>query len=429
MPTARDDRGRDTVGLLAVGVAVALVGAAIVLGRDIAHDIDTRTGAAPFHGRWRLLVTWRVLPAMAFAVAVVAGAPRVCRRASWRVLLVGSTTGAAAWAVLLELVDSLGARTFTLYLSSRYDYLAAVPRVGSPGRFLADFVEAAPTLPTHVKSHPPGMPLLLWALDRLGFGGPGWEAALVIAVGASAAAAALVAVRAVAGEATARAAAPYLVLAPAACFLGTSVDAFYTGLSAWAVALTVLAASGSRLSVAAAGGLLFGMALLFSYGVALLLLVPAAVVATRRRLDVAVLAGMGTLVPLVVAAAFGFSWPEGLAAARDAYRAGISSSRPYAYFLLANLAVLVVVVGPAVVAGLATVVRDRCRVAVIVVAALAAVVVADLSGLSKGEVERIWLPFTPWLVVAATAMTPSRRWLAGQAGTSLLLQLALRSPW
>ncbi|WP_328426586.1 hypothetical protein OG470_25175 [Micromonospora sp. NBC_00389] len=54
-------------------------------------------------------------------------------------------------------------------------------------------------------------------------------------------------------------------------------------------------------------------------------------------------------------------------------------------------------------------------------AALVAVLGADLSGLSKAEVERIWLPFVVWLLVA-TARLPagSRRWwLAGQAATAL----------
>jgi hypothetical protein len=38
---------------------------------------------------------------------------------------------------------------------------------------------------------------------------------------------------------------------------------------------------------------------------------------------------------------------------------------------------------------------------------LAAIVLADLSMLSKAEVERIWLPFTIWLTAAA-ALLPAR---------------------
>ncbi|MCF0094986.1 hypothetical protein B0E54_03844 [Micromonospora sp. MH99] len=54
-------------------------------------------------------------------------------------------------------------------------------------------------------------------------------------------------------------------------------------------------------------------------------------------------------------------------------------------------------------------------------AALVAVLGADLSGLSKAEVERIWLPFVVWLLVATAHLpTGSRRWwLAAQALTAL----------
>jgi hypothetical protein len=46
--------------------------------------------------------------------------------------------------------------------------------------------------------------------------------------------------------------------------------------------------------------------------------------------------------------------------------------------------------------------------------AIAAIVLADLSGMSKAEVERIWLPFVVWLAVPC-ALLPRRwveRWLA-----------------
>ncbi|MEW1589057.1 hypothetical protein AB0283_26850, partial [Micromonospora vinacea] len=53
--------------------------------------------------------------------------------------------------------------------------------------------------------------------------------------------------------------------------------------------------------------------------------------------------------------------------------------------------------------------------------AVLAVVAADLSGLSKAEVERIWLPFVVWLLVAAAHLPPAaqRLWLAGQVLTAL----------
>ena len=46
--------------------------------------------------------------------------------------------------------------------------------------------------------------------------------------------------------------------------------------------------------------------------------------------------------------------------------------------------------------------------------ALLAVVLADLSGMSKAEVERIWLPFLPWVMLATAALPVGR---AGADGT------------
>ena len=45
--------------------------------------------------------------------------------------------------------------------------------------------------------------------------------------------------------------------------------------------------------------------------------------------------------------------------------------------------------------------RAAWRPALLPAAALAAVLVANLSQMSRGETERIWLPFVPWLALAA----------------------------
>jgi hypothetical protein len=89
----------------------------------------------------------------------------------------------------------------------------------------------------------------------------------------------------------------------------------------------------------------------------------------------------------------------------------------------ANLACTVFIVGPATVAGLrraGVALADRrsrpgVRLAVLVFAALAALLVADLSGMSKAETERIWLPFAMWLLAAGAFLNRPRVWLAAQA--------------
>ena len=64
-------------------------------------------------------------------------------------------------------------------------------------------------------------------------------------------------------------------------------------------------------------------------------------------------------------------------------------------------------------------------------AAVLAVLAADLSGLSKAEVERIWLPFAVWLVAAA-ALLPARQirwWLGAQAVIALAVNHLLLTTW
>ena len=66
-------------------------------------------------------------------------------------------------------------------------------------------------------------------------------------------------------------------------------------------------------------------------------------------------------------------------------------------------------------------------------AAAVAMLVANVSQLSKGETERIWLPFFVFLVPLVAGVGSSVRarrfWLGLQAATALLLQTALLSKW
>jgi hypothetical protein len=209
-----------------------------------------------------------------------------------------------------------------------------------------------------------------------------------------------------------------------------------------AVALAVRAAVDSSAGWAAAAGGVAGLALLSTYGapVALLIGVAAVVVVAARPIRVLGWAGAGVAVPLVGAAAAGFRWPDGLAATRDAYWDGIAAVRPAGYLTLAgNPGALALALGPAAAAGLWVAVarvrpnraRDRDRwvpaPALLPVSALVAVALADLSQMSRGEVERIWLPFVPWLALAAPG--DRRGWLAAQAVVALTLQSTLASAW
>ncbi len=425
----RVPRQRRPSGELRAAAAWALlVAAGIVLGRHLyAADPLIRVGAPPLVGSYDLRIGALALPAVAFAMAAVAGSPGLAQRLRFGPLLVAAWAGAASWAILLALSD--GASAIARPLESRYEYLTAVSRVGDdPGAFLHRFVIELPTYATHVRGHPPGLVLVLWALDRVGLDGAQVAAALVIAVGALTAPAALLALRALSGEAAARAAAPFLVLLPGAVWMATSADALFAGVLACGVAALALATTrrdvGGRV-LAVTAGLLFGTGLALSYGAVPFGVIPFAICLWRRDVVSLALAGLGVAIVLGGLAVAGFWWPDGLQATRDLALAGVQSRRAYAPFLLISLAAFALAVGPAAAAGMAAL-RERSTW-VLCGGALLAVAISALSGLSRGETERIWLAFAPWLVLAAGGL--GRGWLGAQAALGLALQLGVRSPW
>jgi hypothetical protein len=372
---------------------------------------------------------WTVAAAAVGALAIAVAVP-LAARLRWSVLLVAASLTAAAWSIALALTEGLDGLVRSP--ASQRDYLAVVPRMGSPGAFLATLVERLPTYPTHVRAHPPGMALIAWVVDRAGGAAPAM-AVLEIAVAASGVAAVLLAVRELGGPERARDVAPFVVFAPFAITIASSGDALFLGTGAWAVAATVLATGrrGPRaVALAATGGLLLGACAFLSYGLVLLTGVAGAAVIVRRRLALAIPVVLGVAGVAVAFAIAGVSWLDGLAATRVEYARSVARLRPYGYFVVANLAAFAVVLGPAAIAGIVRAAR-RSPVWPLVAGALAAIAVADVSGLSKGEVERIWLPFAPWLVVA-TCELPARsrrRWLALTVAFGLGLELLVAQPW
>ena len=391
------------------------------------------TDAGPLHGVLESRITARLVVPVAVAALFVGVAPHAIRHWRWRALLGASAFAAAAWAISLALVD--GWTGITGPLASPADYLADVSVVGSPLTFLSSFSDRLAGYTVHVQGHPPGMVLLLSALDRIGLGGPGVAAAVVIAGGAAAVPAVLVTVRELAGESWARRAAPFVALAPLALWVASSADALFAGVGAWAVAFVVLGTGRGDLrgdASALAGGLLFGVVAFLSYGLVLLALVPLLVAWRRRRWRPLGLAALGALPVFAIFAAAGFSWFAGLLATRDRYFAGVASRRPYAEFFVINVAALGIAVGPACAVAL-TRLRDR-RLTLLVGGALAAVGVALLSGMSKGEVERIWLPFAVFLLPACAVLVSARgarvrSWLALQCATGIGVASFVRTSW
>jgi hypothetical protein len=56
--------------------------------------------------------------------------------------------------------------------------------------------------------------------------------------------------------------------------------------------------------------------------------------------------------------------------------------------------------------------------ALVPLAAVAGMLVSGATGLVRGETERIWLPFSVWLL-----------WLAASAALAVLLQVVVRTEW
>lgn len=434
--TANEDAVVRSSGWLVAGVVAAgfvLIAISHQVGRWLqARGYRMQVNAPPLTGNIDASASARGLAALALGAAGIARADYLAERLTWRRLLLWSFIGALAWAAALAWWD--GASGFTRSPTSGVDYLQALPFVGdAPGAFLRGFVGAIDLFPSHVRAHPPGLVLTLWAMGRVGMSGAPWVAALEVVVGASSVPAVLLAIRELRGPGTARRAAPFLVFAPFAVFW-SSGDAVFMGVGAWAVTLMTLATGreGRRSDVLAlSGGLLAGLGLLLSYGLILLGVLPIAVAIHRRRTRTLMLAAIPVLAWFAAAAWAGFWWFDGLAATRREYAESLARVRPYWYFLVADLAALAIALGPAIWVALA---RQRGRVALLVTGgAMLAVVVADVSGLSKGEVERIWLPFMPWLMVAAgaafTSRTTRRRWLTVQVAWAIALQMIVRSPW
>ncbi len=438
--TARATTGTWGAAVAGVGAWTALVVVAIRWGsRVVEAQPEMRISAAPFVGTWERMVTDRgaLWVAVLLGVASVALAPLLARRLPWRSLVVGAGALAVAWLLALNAVD--GPEALREPLVSRYEYVAGIPDVEAAGgarAYLGSFTEGISDYPTHVRGHPPGLVVGLWAIDQVGLDPVEVNLALVLVGWGAAVAAGLVAMRDVAGEARARRMAPLIALAPGAVWAGTSPDAFFAGVTGVAVTALVLATGreGRRADTTAlVGGVLVGVSLLLSYATAPVLVVPTVVALVRRRLRPLVVGAVAAVALLLAAGLAGFWWPAGLLATRDEYRAGLSQFRPYRYFVVGNLAAVAVAVGPSLGGGVANLVR-RLRPGALVVGALVGMAAADVSGLSKGETERIWLIFVPWLAGAA-AFLPGppdrvhRGWVALQVVVGIGMQVALRTPW
>ncbi|MER6138468.1 hypothetical protein ABT174_00190 [Streptomyces sparsogenes] len=449
--------------LFAVAAAALLVVAAVLVGRHIQHTSHTLfVGWPPLYATWNPHAGPGTPAALTVAAVVVAHGPPLASRLPWRTLLAVAWGTAMAWTWSLALVDGWH-RGIAVRLTTRYEYLQVIDRFHDIPATLKDFtrhilLHSPDHWPPHIAGHPPAATLTFVLLDRIGLGGGGWAGVWCLTIGATACVAVVVALRVLAGEDLARRSAPFLVLAPNAVWMGTSADGYFAAIAAWSVALLALAVTGRKgprpYAAAFGWGLLFGLTCYLSYGLTLFALIAAGVLVVARGRVRNLARGLpfafaGLAIAPAVFTLTGFNWWEAYCLLVERYYQGAGGIRPYGYWVWANLACTVLITGLATTAGLrragVTLIQDRARLlpwpgapgrpsaearlALLVLPALLALLVADLSGMSKAETERIWLPFAMWLLPACALLTRPRAWLAAQAALALLLNHLLLTGW
>ncbi len=434
---------RPAAGLVVAGV---LVVAAAVVPAATGTDVGAGT-APPLQADWAFRVGPGTAPALAVAVvAATGGLAGPARRLGWGRLLLATWVLGVVWMLSLALVDGVGG--LGRVLDSGTEYLQTARSVDDVGAALRHFVARIPfTRPdhwaVHVAGHPPGALLLFVLLDRLGLGSGLAAGLAVVLLAATTPLGVAVTCRALGAEADVRRALPVLVLGPFALWQAVSADGVFAATAAWGLAALALAARGGQRASAAAlwsllAGLLLGGAVLLSYGLLLLGPLAAAVLLAARRWRPLPVVAAGAAGIVLAFAHLGYRYWEALPVLRERYWAGIASERPNAYWVWADLAVLVLSAGPVLAAALAwsapripALLRAREPLTTLAAGACLAVVAADLSLMSKAEVERIWLPFVPWLLLLAARLPP--RWLSAalalQVALAVILQHVLRTPW
>jgi hypothetical protein len=476
-PGGHDDRRRAPRlrgDLVAVVLGAALVTAAALRGWAGIHEgVTILVGWPPLLAAWLPHFEPGGVAAVVVALLVALAGPAVTARLRWGPLLALTYLASVAWTAGLALIDGFRPGIVDR-LTTPTEYLVEVGRFPGLRPFLATFADrivgmTPDTLVTHASGHPPLATLVyVWTAEVFG---PGGEPAglVTLLIGASASVAVAVTVGALgglragasgatarwlggpvslpldagtltAGRDLARRYLPFGVLFPGAVWVGVSADGMFAAVFAWGVAFLALGAVRRGLPGALAcllGGVVLGAALFLSYGLVAGGLVPIVVAVLVRRWTPLIAGAVGALAVVGLFSLGGFWWLDGYEQVTlRYYQVGeYGLLRPYEYWVWANLAAFTLTLGPAVVAGLRRVAwwprRVPLAVPLLVGAVLLAVAAADVSGLSKAEVERIWLPFGTWAVLAATVL-PARSvrwWLLAQAALALAMNSLLATVW
>jgi hypothetical protein len=444
---ARAGARRRVAASVGLAVALVLMAAAMLVPLVTGWNVHVKS-FPPLHADWLPRLGPGTAPALLLGAAVVVFGGRLARSLPWPRLLVAAFLTAAAWMLSLAVVD--GWSGIGTILDTDYEYLQTARSVTDVSATLHEYIgriplDSADHWPVHIAGHPPGALLFFVLLVRVGLGSGLAAGFVVLALSATTVVAVLLTLRRLGAERWARTAAPFLVAGPAAIWMAVSADGVFGAVAAWGICCLAFAATAARrrtgVPFAVAAGLLLGYGVMMSYGFALTGLVAIAVLVVARSWRPLVWAAGSALAVVLAFALGGFAWWEAYPVLVQRYWAGIATRRPGLYWVWADLSALAFSAGPIVGSAVALAfarmrgVRRRrggeSVVVLLTLAAVAMVVAADLSGMSRAEVERIWLPFVPWLLIG-TALLPERWLRAGliiQIGFAFLVQHLLFTGW
>lgn len=367
-----------------------------------------------------------------------------------------------AIAVSVALIDGGPKKLWEPYeLHRRSDYIGAVERIDAPRAFLRDYPRLMPELPLHCRHHPPGGPLLLWAIAQLFGSGPIAAAAATICLSSLAAPAVYLLARDVLGESPARLAAGLFMLAPnVACYSATSMDAVFMAPLVWSfyflwhgrVGRPILSGAAAGLAASAAAMMTFSTSFIALWAVAM---VGLTAVFDRPRLRNTVLTLAAALAAAAVFHGLLYAWSgyDPLAVLRQAFAGqaevmkgrGHSSPRQSAHFAVTNLVAFLFCSGVAVVL---LWFRQTAREVNATTASGArwlllsfgmALLLIDLAPLYTLETERIWIFLVGFPAIGAAARLdqlsgPATSRLVAvslllQAGQTLLMEVLFDWVW
>ncbi len=443
-PGVGTSTGTSRAPWVGLGISVVLVAAAMIVPRAFDWNVYINT-FPPLYADWMPRVGPGTVPAILIAVLGTLFAARTAEFLSWRRLLLATWVLGVAWMFALATVD--GSYGIEHILETYNEYLRTARATDDLHQTLQEYVRRIPfaaedNWPAHLAGHPPGALTFFVVLVRLGFD-TGFSAGVVITlIAATTALAVLSTLRTLGAESLARTAAPFLVLGPVAIAQCVSADAMFAAVAAWGIATLAIAATrtstGPMLGWSVLSGLLLGYTVMLSYGLPLIGLLALVVLYLAGSFKPLVPVAAAALAVVLAYAVFGFNWIDGVTTLRDRYWDGAAGDRSGWYWNWANLSALLCSAGLLMGAGVAQAFarrRDRDPQVRVVLwltgAGVAMVALADASQMSRAEVERIWLPFIPWLLLGCVLLPPAwRRWgLVLQVVTALVMVHLLRSAW